>query len=239
LKAQANVWPVESIDAFSVHQAMKDHAMKQVKKLSQRFAAGKHQTPVQSGSKRFGLQCLESRQLMTADFGLSGSTLAIEGSSQGDSAEVYVEGDQVSLTVTTYDETGDIVREKTAEYLTDEIGCIIFPGGGGDDLFVNDSPIESIEPVDPNDDDTTVVEDETLIDLAEESHESDLEHCVPAESDAESNSLGSDESDDDVIFGGSGDDWLLGGSGSDTIFGGTSPLDDELMRSVISGRLRL
>jgi hypothetical protein len=47
------------------------------------------------------------------------------------------------------------------------------------------------------------------------------------------------ETDDDVIFGGSGDDWIFGEGGRDMIFGNASPIDDALLRCVIAGRLRL
>ena len=118
--------------------------MKLSKKLGLRSSDGKPRKPKRSASARLELQRLESRQLMAADFGLSDGTLSINGSSQDDSAEVYVDGDQVSLTVTSYDASGEIVSEESAEYSTDEVGRIIFQGGDGNDLFVNDSPIESI-----------------------------------------------------------------------------------------------
>ena len=45
--------------------------------------------------------------------------------------------------------------------------------------------------------------------------------------------------DKDIIFGGDGDDWIFGENDNDLIFGNTSPLEDELLRSIISGRLQL
>lgn len=272
-----------------------------------------------------GLQRSENRQLMAADVGIVDSKLSIEGSDQDDAATVYVDGDHVNVTLTTYDAHGNLVVQKTAAYSRGEIGRIVFQGGSGNDRLVNDASIDSIlrgdagndsllggsdgdlilggtgndvilggggsdridagpgedvvmesavdtqpadqpavrqleinGPIDPivevsecdiadgeefgeptnlgDDEDTTVIDEETLFDL-------DPENLVrrlgdPTETEPES-VVNADESDDDMIFGGSGDDWVFGGFGSGTIFGGTSPLEDELMRSVISGRLLL
>jgi Ca2+-binding RTX toxin-like protein len=384
---------------------------------------------------------------MAADVSLVDSTLSIQGSDQDDSAEVYADGDQVNVTVTTYDAAGNVIAEKSEAYATDDIGRIVFQGGDGDDLLVNDSSIPSIvrggagndtllggsgddlllggsgedvilggggrdrsltgpgedavietstadvddssvadentleseavesntpgdlntagevaesqqvqdqpvqseqpavsgepinvdpdcvldaepkevigqqdgevieevevvddgefvdageviaesvviiadrpstnlsgtaddqtsvcadgcseedstvenlddaqvdsaesdaaeldqfarpeNPEDDDDEDTAVVDEETLIDLKSEETENLTSGAADSGATVEDEAP---ETDDDLIFGGSGNDWLFGGSGDDTIFGGTSALEDELLRSVISGRLRL
>ncbi len=93
---------------------------------------------------RLSLQQLESRKLMAADFGLAGSTLAIQGSPMDDVAEVYLESDRVIVKVSTYDDSGQVVGEKEDNFAVDAIDRIVFEGIGGDDLLVNDSPIAAV-----------------------------------------------------------------------------------------------
>ena len=46
-----------------------------------------------------------------------------------------------------------------------------------------------------------------------------------------------EETDNDVLFGGTGNDWIFGESGDDTVFGGDSPLAEELLMQLLSNRL--
>ncbi len=66
----------------------------------------------------------------------------------------------------------------------------------------------------------------------------------PIDDGTETESTGADatddtvvESDNDVLFGGTGDDWIFGEGGNDTLFGSDSPLSDELLEQMLSGRL--
>ena len=45
------------------------------------------------------------------------------------------------------------------------------------------------------------------------------------------------ESDNDLLIGGSGDDWIFGEGGDDTIFGGDSPLAEDLLMQMLADRL--
>ncbi len=86
--------------------------------------------------------------------------------------------------------------------------------------------------------DETSVDPEPVTVTATADPENDLasdgsaETVTIAETDVQSD----ETSDHDVIFGGAGNDWLFGGGGDDFIFGNMSPLEDELLRGVISGR---
>ena len=310
-------------------------------------------------ARRLGAQQLESRQLMAADIGLIDTTLAIQGSPMNDVGEVYIESGRVVVTVSTYDDAGQVVSETSDEFAAEAIDRIVFEGFAGDDVLVNDTAIDTVARGGGGNDtlmggsgtnlliggvgddlflagggtimaiagpgnDTTIDQlaadvgqesgdeaeasksedlgeenvtddqsgatclvdsEDTSIDASEdtadelqpplnetvaeenlqtppaltqtESTEMNVpttgspESAIGAEAteetqdvelqDApqESDQVTESETDDDVIFGGSGDDWLFGGGGQDMIFGNTSPLDDELLRSVISGRLRL
>jgi Ca2+-binding RTX toxin-like protein len=94
--------------------------------------------------ERLTLQRLESRKLLAADFGLAGSTLAIQGSPLDDVAEVYLESDRVIVKVSTYDDSGHVVGEKEDDFAADSIDRIVFEGIEGNDLFINDSPIAAV-----------------------------------------------------------------------------------------------
>ncbi len=75
------------------------------------------------------------------------------------------------------------------------------------------------------------------VDLSED--EDDEGDVIETPSGLLEDAIDNDESDNDVIFGGSGDDWIFGGSGSDLIFGGASAIDDALLRMVIADQLAL
>ena len=95
-------------------------------------------------ARRLGGQQLESRQLMAADIGIVDTTLAIQGSPLDDVAEVYVESGRVQVTVSTYNEAGEVVSEESDDFAVEDIDRIVFEGLSGDDLFVNDSAIDTV-----------------------------------------------------------------------------------------------
>ncbi len=139
---------------------------------------------------RLAVQRLESRKLMAADIGLSDAVLSIQGSDVDDIAEVYVDSDRVQVTISSYDDAGQKLCEKSEEFALDEIGRIIFSGGDGDDLLVNDSSIPVIARG-GNGDDMLLggTGDDVLI----------------------------GGTGDDVILGGGGNDMVLGGPGENVI----------------------
>lgn len=70
----------------------------------------------------------------------------------------------------------------------------------------------------------------------EASDEAILDVSSDTASDEAISTEGELETDNDMLFGGSGDDALFGGGGNDLLFGNLSPLDDELLRCMIAGR---
>ena len=94
--------------------------------------------------RRLRSQRLERRELMAADVTMLDGVLAINGTSGDDIAEVYTQDDQVLVSLTTFNEAGEVASEQSGSFAREDVSHIVFQAGDGDDLFVNDSNIDSV-----------------------------------------------------------------------------------------------
>jgi hypothetical protein len=95
-------------------------------------------------STRLGVQQLERRELMAADIGLVDGFVSINGSEHNDVAEVYAESGSIVVKVATYDASGQEINAASETYAQGDVSRIVFQAGDGDDVFVNDTDIDSI-----------------------------------------------------------------------------------------------
>lgn len=95
-------------------------------------------------TKRLAVQALESRQLMAGDIAMFDGTIAITGTDQHDAAEVYSENGAVVVNLSSFDDSGLATSEQSASFAADQVNEIVFQGGDGDDLLVNDTSVRVV-----------------------------------------------------------------------------------------------
>ena len=148
------------------------------------------QTKKNRRGNRLSIQPLEKRQLMAADIALVDGFVAINGTELNDVAEVYSESDSIIVKVSTIGADGEEIASKSETFQQSEVEGIIFQSGEGDDLFVNDTNIDSITRTGGGHD--TVMG-------------------------GGGNDILAVGSGNDVVFGGGGDDIILAGPGTDVV----------------------
>ncbi len=148
------------------------------------------QTKKHRRSNRLRIQPLEKRQLMAADIGLVDGFVSINGTQQNDVAEIYSESGSIFVKVSTFAANGDEIASASDTFQESEVEGILFQSGEGDDLFVNDTNIDSITRTGGGHD--TVMG-------------------------GGGNDILAVGSGNDVVFGGGGDDIILAGPGTDVV----------------------
>ncbi|MEL6110928.1 MAG: hypothetical protein AAFU85_33395, partial [Planctomycetota bacterium] len=140
--------------------------------------------------KRLSVQALESRRLLAGDVAMVESTLHIEGTSQNDIAEVYVADDSIVVKLQSSGDDGESVEPQEQTFPADQVDRIVFEAFSGDDLLINDTPVDSVMRAGGGND--------TLMG-------------------GEGNDILVAGAGDDLVLGGGGDDLLLGGVGTDLL----------------------
>lgn len=182
-------------------------------------------------------QGLKGQKPTTPEVHLVDSTQAIDGSECDDAGPTHADGDRISLTFTAVDAVGNIVAERSESCTPEQVARTIFAGGHGNDLRRNDHrSITAAGGSEEDEEDTAVVDEETLIDLelarGKFSWSATLEAATTAV-------VSFDQPNDQLTVGGAGVNRIFGRASKGTTFSDTSAIEDELLRSVISGRLRL
>ena len=153
---------------------------------------------------QLGVQKLETRKLMAGDVAMIDNVVSLTGTELNDVAEIYTEGDSVNVRLTTYDTQGALVSEQIDSFARAEIDAIIFQAGDGDDVFINDTDIDSITRSGGGND--TVIG-------------------------GEGNDILAAGTGDDLILGGGGLDLILAGPGDNVVITGApvaqTPATDE------------
>ena len=109
-----------------------------------RFFSRKRKQIRNRTQKSLGVQTLEKRRLFAADIGLQGSTISISGTAQDDVAEVYTESGDVHVKISSYGPEGELISEEARSFAESDVDQIVFDALDGDDIFVNDTAINSV-----------------------------------------------------------------------------------------------
>mgnify|MGYP002725616383 CR=1 FL=1 len=94
--------------------------------------------------RRLGFQTLELRRMLAGDIGVSDGYLNIVGTEYDDAVDLFVEGDQVVVSMAEYGPDGELSGSDTQSFDQSELRGISFQGIGGDDVFVNDTSIPAV-----------------------------------------------------------------------------------------------
>ena len=138
-------------------------------------------------TKRLSLQQLETRKLMAADIGLADGVLSLQGTEMDDVAEVYSESGEIAVRLTSYDNQGQLTGELNETFAADDVQRVVFVGGEGNDVLVNDSSVPTIARSGAGADVLMGGDGDDLIAAG---------------------------TGDDIVLGGGGDDLILGGPGA-------------------------
>lgn len=141
-------------------------------------------------AKRLSLQTLEKRQLMAGDIGMVDGFVNINGTEMDDVAEVYSDSGSIIVKVSTRGADGQEIGSDSMTFNESEVAGIVFQAGDGDDLFVNDTNVDSITRTGGGNDIVMGGGGNDILAVG----------------------MGND-----VVLGGGGDDVILGGPGSNVI----------------------
>src|SRR5690348_2282072 len=94
--------------------------------------------------RKLGVKALEQRALLAADIGVAEGFVTIEGSDDADVAEVHIDGDHLVIEVGVANSAGEVTDVHSESLLLSDVHGIFFRGGAGDDVFVNETGINSI-----------------------------------------------------------------------------------------------
>ena len=102
-----------------------------------------------SASKKQGVCRLEQRALLAADIGFLEGFVTIEGTADADVVNTYVDGDQFVVEAGQLDDAGMMSELQTETFALSDVEGIFFNGGDGNDVFANDSDVETfgVKPV--------------------------------------------------------------------------------------------
>jgi uncharacterized protein YkwD len=167
----------------------------------------------QTRKARLELEALEDRRVLAASISLSptGGVLTVIGSEYADAARVALSNGQVVATLNYTDASGE-AHALEATYALTQVKSIVFKGGTGDDVFINDTALAVTAWGEGGND---YVEGGAGRDKLKGGDGNDTVVGYTG------NDYLYGDSGDDVLVGLGGYDYLIGSYGNDSLYGGT------------------